>query len=166
MTKGKPVISRAQVAAEAKKAQDIVCDVLKRLSATGALVFERIPDSKSAGFGSGGNLISGRRGDFDGMAGGMYFIIEVKNSMKHKSFKGINIKSTFQPSQLAAAHNWGEQGAAVLSILRNADKEFNVINTNYLVECLSKGKASCDMGGVALSHKQALLDYLKVLLEI
>jgi penicillin-binding protein-related factor A (putative recombinase) len=162
----KSVIPRTQVATEAKKAQDIICDVLKRLSESGGLVFERIPDSKSAGFGRGGNFISGRRGDFDGMANGKYFIIEVKNSMRHKSFRGVNIKSTFQPSQLAAAHNWGEQGAVCLAILRNADKTFHVVSTLYLVQCLATGRASCDVEGVLLNHKQALLDYLKVTFEL
>lgn len=159
-------LSRAQVAAEAKKAQDIVSSVLQSLGKTKGLVYERIPDSKSAGFGRGGNLITGRRGDFDGIVNGQYFILEVKNSMRHTSFKGINIKSTFQPAQLSAAHNWGKEGAVCLSVLRNVNGAFNVVRTNYLVQCLSLGKASCDVPGVALSNKQALADYLCVELRL
>lgn len=151
----------AKVAAEATKAQDIMGEVLAVCKKQTGLRFERIPDSKSAGYGRGGNLLKGRRGDFDGILNGKYFIIEVKNSLTHANFKGVNINSAFQPAQLSAAVNWGGQGALCLSFLRSSDGGWWGIKTAYLVHCLANGRKSCDVTGDELPTKADLVSYIR-----
>jgi penicillin-binding protein-related factor A (putative recombinase) len=156
--------TRKEINDAAKAAEKEVALVLSVLKRDKGLVFERIPDSKTAGVGKGGNLIAARRGDFDGIGGGRYFIIEVKNSTKHVTFKGMNIKSHFRPSQLAAAVNWGGQGALCLSLLRNTYGEWYSLLTSELCKHLKDGHASLKTDGSYIGGYKSLTNYLEMAL--
>lgn len=157
-------LTRKEVNDAAKAAEKEVALVLSVLKRDRGLVFERIPDSKTAGAGKGGNLIAARRGDFDGLGKGRYFIIEVKNSTKHVTFKGMNIKSHFRPSQLAAAVNWGGQGALCLSLLKNTHGEWYALLTSELCNHLKDGYASLKTDGMYIGGYNSLTNYLEMAL--
>lgn len=91
---------------DGKKAEGYVQDALKYLEAKSRATYVRLYDSKSAGFGKGGNLIPPQPADFIVLLHGFPFLLEVKSSDSHDSLADTTLRSVFSAEQMLGAQLW------------------------------------------------------------
>lgn len=91
-------------------AQDKIQAALKIMESRSMSTFIRLYDSKSAGFGSGGNIIPENPSDFIVSYRGRTAIIEVKSSVTHRSLKDCTLRSLFRSCQMLGAYLWTRAG--------------------------------------------------------
>lgn len=91
---------------DGKKAEGYVQDALKLLESKSRATYVRLYDSKSAGFGKGGNLIPPQPADFIVVMLGFPFLLEVKSSDKHDSLADTTLRSVFSAEQMLGVRLW------------------------------------------------------------
>lgn len=102
-------------------AQDLVAEVLVDLEQFHRMTFVRLYDSKSAGYGQGGNLIPPQPADFIVAGRNGAFLLEVKSSITAESLADTAVKSMFKPNQISGAKLWcraGQRAVCVFYSLR------------------------------------------------
>lgn len=90
--------------------------------------FLRLYDSKSAGYGSGGNLIPEQPSDFllqmQGCAG---CLIECKSSSVHDTLGTVTLRDVFTPYQIAGARLWARAGGKSLVVFQPLPSKMGTI---------------------------------------
>ncbi len=128
------------MANDGKVAEEAVQEVLENLKRYYRAHFLRLYDSRSAGAGKGGNFIPKQPSDYVFMRGGRGWLLEVKSSEKHQSFKQCSLKNYVSSEQIAGARTWVRAGGlsmfVFLSIPRNT---FEIWEGMDVIEAYIKG---------------------------
>lgn len=98
------------VANDGKEAEDIVRQALMLLERQRAATFLRLYDSRSAGLGSGGNVIPPQPADYVVALNGVTSLLEVKSSERHESLRFAVLRDTFSEDQMLGVKLWSRAG--------------------------------------------------------
>lgn len=118
------------MANDGKSAEGYVTDALKLLERTRKSTFIRLYDSRSAGFGSGGNLVPPQPADFVFVLDGVTSLLEVKSSDRYKSLTECTVRNVFSEEQMLGAKLWTRAGNLALTAFYSLiTKEFEIWNS-------------------------------------
>lgn len=118
------------MANDGKSAEGYVTDALKLLERTRKSTFIRLYDSRSAGFGSGGNLVPPQPADFVFVLDGVTSLLEVKSSDRYKSLTECTVRNVFSEEQMLGAKLWTRAGnGALVAFYSLKTKQFEIWDT-------------------------------------
>lgn len=102
------------MANDGKKAEGYVQEALKVVEAKSKFTFVRLYDSKSAGLGTGGNVIPPQPADYIVLFDGICFLLEVKSSERHTSLAQATLRETFSAEQMLGVRLWERAGGGAV----------------------------------------------------
>lgn len=123
------------MANDGKEAEGHIQDALKTLERTKKATWVRLYDSKSAGFGSGGNIIPPQPADFIYVTDRGSSLLEVKSSENHLSMKTLPIREYFKECQILGARLWKRANKAALCAYYSLEsKQFEIWDMSQVVQ--------------------------------
>jgi hypothetical protein len=112
---------------DGKSAEDLVRAALETMEAKSRATFIRLYDSRSAGFGSGGNTIPPQPADFVVVLDGVTFLLEVKSSVTHHSLANTTLRNVFSAEQMLGVKLWTRAGAqSMVAFYSESDSRFEL----------------------------------------
>lgn len=115
------------VANDGKSAEGYITDALKLLERNRKSTFIRLYDSRSAGFGNGGNLVPPQPADFIFVLDGLTSLLEVKSSDRYKSLTECTVRNIFSEEQMLGAKLWTRAGNLALTAFYSlVTKQFEI----------------------------------------
>lgn len=109
---------------DGKLTEGLVQDALKEMERKAKSTWVRLYDSKSAGFGSGGNIIPPQPCDFIYTLNGTTAALEVKSSESALTLQDTTLRSMFKESQILGARLWIRSGNKALCIFHSLSSDW------------------------------------------
>lgn len=119
---------------DGKLTEGLVQAALKEMECKAKSTWVRLYDSKSAGFGSGGNIIPPQPCDFIYTLNGNTAALEVKSSEVALTLQDTTLRSMFKENQIQGARLWHRSGNKAICLFHSLSNDrFEVWDMQQIV---------------------------------